>query len=169
VLRLYLTNESYPELRGVRRGWPRSRTWWRAIAHATRHAGLWVFAATQVLIVAGFVAADRAVVLLMDGPWMHDIAHVSFGVAALIVFGYLQSSWGGDIMRSHLRAVSDIARYACPNCGQSLYGHLDEESVSVRCPECGVQIQQAIFEPPHRTPAEFRAFLRKEAAAESTK
>ena len=160
MLRLYLTNASYPELRGVARGWPRTRTWWRAIAHATRYAGFWVFVVTQVLIVVGFVAADWAVTLLMDGPREHGIVHVSFGVAALTVFGYLQTSWGGDIMRSHLRAVSDIARYACPNCGQSLYGHLDEESVSVRCPECGAQIQRAIFEPPHRTPPEFRAFFR---------
>ena len=68
MLRLYLTNESYPELRGVRRGLPRSRTWWRAIAHATRHAGIRVFAVTQVLIVVGFAAADRAVLLLVDEP-----------------------------------------------------------------------------------------------------
>ncbi|MCH7798308.1 MAG: hypothetical protein IID28_07655 [Planctomycetes bacterium] len=161
MLRLYLTNESYPELRGVRRGLPRSRTWWRAMAHATRHAGIWLFAVTQVLIVVGFAAADRAVLLLVDEPRIQVIAHVSFGVAALIVFGYLQTSWGGDIMRSHLRAVSDIARYACPNCGQSLYGHLDEESATVRCPECGARIQRAIFEPPHRTPPEFRAFFRR--------
>ncbi len=159
-MRLYLTNESYPELRGVRPGWPRSRMWWRAFAHATRHAGMWVFAATQVLIVFGFVAADRAVLLLIDEQRIHGIAHVSFGVAAFMVFSYLQISWGGDIMRSHLRAVSDIARYACPNCGQSLYGHLDEESATVRCPECGLRIRRAIFEPPHRTPAEFRAFFR---------
>ncbi len=119
-----------------------------------------MFAATQVLIVAGFVAADWAVAPLMDGQRAHGIAHVSFGVAALIVFGYLQTSWGGDIMRSHLRAVSDIARYACPNCGQSLYGHLDQESATVRCPECGADIQRAIFEAPHRTPSEFRAFFR---------
>ncbi len=120
-----------------------------------------MFAATQVFIVAGFVAADRAVALLVDDPRILGVAHVSFGVAALMVFGYLQTSWGGDIMRSHLRAVSDIAKYACPNCGQSLYGHLDEESVSVRGPECGAEIQRAIFEPPYRTPGEFRAFFRR--------
>ena len=32
--RVYLTNDSYPELRNLPLGWPRSRTWWRAIRHA---------------------------------------------------------------------------------------------------------------------------------------
>ena len=117
MIRFYLNNDSYPELRGIRRGWTRSLTWWRAIARGMRHGDFWVFMATQAAIVAAFVAVDRA--------------------------------------------VSDIARYACPSCGQSLYGHLDDGQNLVRCPECGTQIGRAIFEPPYRTPREFRAFLRR--------
>ena len=87
--------------------------------------------------------------------WLNDKALKRHGV-----FSYLQTTWGGDIMRSHLRAVSDVARYACPACGQSLYGHIDDESPEVTCPECGARVKRAIFEPPYRTPKEFRAFLK---------
>lgn len=162
VFRLYLNNDSYPELRGIRRGWTRSLTWWRAIARGMRHVDFWVFMATQAAILAAFVAADRAVVVFggLEGAAATAVNTV-FGLSGLFVFGYLQSSWGGDMMRSHLRAVSDIARYACPSCGQSLFGHLDDQPEFVRCPECGSHVGRAIFEPPYRTPKEFRAFLRR--------
>jgi len=162
VIRIYLNNDSYPELRGIRRGWTRSLTWWRAIARGMRHVDFWVFMATQAAILAAFVAADRAVVVFagLEGAAATAVNTV-FGLSGLFVFGYLQSSWGGDMMRSHLRAVSDIARYACPSCGQSLFGHLDDQPEFVRCPECGSHVGRAIFEPPYRTPKEFRAFLRR--------
>ncbi len=163
MIRLYVNNDSYPELRGLRRGWTRSLTWWRAIARGMRHVDFWVFMATQAAIVGAFVVADRAVVVFggLDGP-AAGVVDAVLGLSALVVFAYLQVSWGGDMMRSHLRAVSDIARYACPSCGQSLYGHLDDQPDLVRCPECAALVRRAIFEPPYRTPKEFRAFLRRE-------
>ncbi len=160
LLRLYLTNESYPELRGLRRGWTRSRTWWRAIAHATRYGHFWVFVATQALIMAVLVGADRLLVAFVGPEAERPALHVGIALAAFALFAYLQTTWGGDMMRSHLRAVSDVARYACPGCGQSLYGHVADERPEVTCPECGACVARAIFEPPYRTPREFRAFLR---------
>ncbi len=160
LLRLYLTNESYPELRGVRRGWSRSATWWRAIAHAARHAPFWVFVATQASIVVAFVIADRMLVAFVGPEAERPALHVAIALGAFAVFSYLQTTWGGDMMRSHLRAVSDVARYACPACGQSLYGHIDDESPEITCPECGARVERAIFEVPYKTPREFRAFLR---------
>ena len=159
-MRLYLTNESYPELRGIRRGWSRSATWWRAIAHATRHARFWVFVATQASILVLLVVTDRLLVAFVGPEAERPALHVAIALGAFAVFSYLQTTWGGDMMRSHLRAVSDVARYACLGCGQSLYGHIDGESPEVTCPECGARIKRAIFEPPYRTPREFRAFLR---------
>ncbi len=160
LLRLYLTNESYPELRGVRRGWTRSRTWWRAIARATRYGHFWVFVATQASIVVVFVVADRMLVAFVGPEAERPALHVAIALGAFALFAYLQTTWGGDMMRSHLRAVSDIARHACPSCGQSLYGHIDGKSSEVTCPECGARVKHAIFEPPYRTPKAFRAFLR---------
>ena len=153
LLRIYLTNESYPELRGVRRGWSRSATWWRAIDDAARHARFWVFVVTQASILAVLIAVSWMLV-----PW--PVVQVAIALVAFAVFSYLQTTWGGDIMRSHLRAVSDVARYACPSCGQSLYGHIEDESPQITCPECGARVERAIFRPPYRTPREFRAFLR---------
>jgi predicted RNA-binding Zn-ribbon protein involved in translation (DUF1610 family) len=76
-------------------------------------------------------------------------------------------------MRSHLRAVSEVARYACPGCGHSLVGHVGEEATKrrsdgatkgggeiapIRCPECAAMISRDLFEPPYRVPRQFRAF-----------
>ncbi len=61
-------------------------------------------------------------------------------------------------MRRHLRAVSDEAPQAIPGCGHSLFGHLDEGTSSIRCPECGVVVPREVFGPRHRTPREFKAF-----------
>jgi DNA-directed RNA polymerase subunit RPC12/RpoP len=153
LLRIYLTNESYPELRGVRRGWTRSATWWRAIDHAARHARFWVFAVTQASILAVLIAVNWMLV-----EW--HVVQIAIALFAFAVFSYLQTTWGGDMMRSHLRAVSDIARYACPSCGQSLYGHIEDEGPQITCPECGARVDRAILKPPYRTPRQFRAFLR---------
>ena len=74
----------------------------------------------------------------------------------LVVFAYLQVSWGGDMMRPHLRAVSDVARYSCPSCGQSLVGHLEE--AVVRCPDCATRVDPVLFDPPYAVGPELRAF-----------
>ena len=53
------------------------------------------------------------------------------------------------------RFVPKFPRGHCRRCGYTLKG-LTEAT----CPECGAQVERAIFEPPQRTPKEFRAFLR---------
>jgi len=62
------------------------------------------------------------------------------------------------MMRPHLRAVSPEARYACPCCGQSLYGHLSADGPTVQCPECATIVDKAVFDPPYPIPAAFKAF-----------
>lgn len=159
--RVYLTNDSYPELRDVPFGWARSVTWWRAIRHAGRHRDFLVFLASQLVFLLGLIALGFVIAAAAGlGPGASRIVHILCGGAALGVFGYLQVSWGGDMMRRHLRAVSEIARYACPGCGHSLFGHLQDqdERPRVRCPECAEEIEREVFDPPYRVPRRFHAF-----------
>ncbi len=159
IVRLYVTNDSYPELREIDAQWARTRTWWRAISRAARTRDFWVFVAAQAAV---FVAPVLAAAVLSSALGLErgttravDSAAI---VAGAIAFAYLQVSWGGDMMRRHLRAVSETARYACPRCGQNLFGHLDEGRSAVRCPECADDVDRAVFEPPYPIPRHLRAF-----------
>ena len=159
VPRLYLSNESYPELREVRPRWVRSVTWWRAIAFSLRFGRFWGYVAVQVAIAGAFVVAARVVTALDlagDGPG--GFVYGYFVLGWLLVFAYLQVSWGGDMMRSYLRAVSRRARHACPNCGHDLTGQLESVGGPVRCPECGAEIAREVFAWPYRIPPRYRAF-----------
>lgn len=125
-----------------------------------RYPHFWLFVATQAGILAGFIVADRLIVAFAGPEAERPVLHAGLAIAAFLVFAYLQTTLGGDMMRSHLREMSEVARYACPRCGQSLFGHVERGAESVTCPECGVGVDCAVFEPPYRTPTRFRAFLR---------
>lgn len=158
--RVYLSNDSYPELIDVPRRWATTVVWWRAIGHALRHGRFWVFVAVQVAGLVALIVSIAAIGELGLLPVAHEIWVTRLLVVGwVLLFAYLQASWGGDMMRSHLRAVSDKARYACPLCGHSLAGHLDRGGdAPVRCPECATVVGRDLFEPPYRVPDEFRAF-----------
>ena len=154
MLRFYLNNDSYPELREINMHWARSLTWMRAILHAAGHLDFWIFAGVQTLLAA--LIGPLTFTLTRAAGTIPAIAVTLF--ATLTLFGYLQVSWGGDMMRRHLRAVSETARYACPNCGHNLFGHLDGETPALRCPECAERVERALFEPPFKLPERYRAF-----------
>jgi hypothetical protein len=159
VPRLYLSNESYPELREVRPRWMRSVTWWRAIGFSLRYRRFWGYVAAQVAIAAAFLMAARmALAFGVGGDGPRRFVYGSFFLAWLLVFAYLQVSWGGDMMRSYLRAVSRRARHACPNCGHDLTGQLEGDAERVRCPECGAELAREVFAWPYRIPPRYRAF-----------
>jgi rubredoxin len=176
--KLYLTNDSYPELRDVAQ-WARTVTWWNAIRRAFGDARFWAFLASQAACLAALVATAGAVESALDpASPVRPFVHAAAALGWLCAFAWLQVSWGGDIMRSHLRAVSPVARWACPGCGHSLVGHVGKEEATerrsdgatkggeesaaapapIRCPECAAMIGREVFEPPYRIPREFRAF-----------
>lgn len=162
MVRLYVTNDSYPELREIDAQWARTLTWWHAIARAARHRDFWVFVVAQVVLFTGLQVG--AAVLIATAGLEHGAARAAAGasiVLGVLTFAYLQASWGGDMMRRHLRAVSETARYACPCCGQNLFGHLQESAgttATVRCPECADLVDPVIFRPPYAIPRHARAF-----------
>ncbi|MHC5006455.1 MAG: zinc ribbon domain-containing protein [Planctomycetota bacterium] len=163
VPRLYLSNDSYPELREIHPRWTRSVTWWRAITLGVRHARFWGFVTAQIGLAFGCFFAARTLNAVDVGRVVPDgLIFTFFGAGWLIVFAYLQISWGGDMMRSYLRAVSDKARYACPQCGHSLFGHVGGDADRVRCPECGADVARDVFDWPHPIPLRYRAFPRPE-------
>jgi DNA-directed RNA polymerase subunit RPC12/RpoP len=157
-MRVYVSNDSFPELREVRPWWVRSRTWWRALAHAFRHRDFWQFVVIQVVIVAATVGLDRIAVGPVLSATASAFGHVVIFGVGLGIAAYLQVSLGGDMMRRHLRSVSASARYACPRCGQSLFGHAHEGDGPVRCPECAAEVDRRLFAPPYRVPAQFLMF-----------
>jgi DNA-directed RNA polymerase subunit RPC12/RpoP len=159
VPRLYLSNNSYPELREVRPRWAKTVTWWRAFALSFRQGRFWGFVAAQLGIAfCCFFSAHTLNAVDAARVVPDKLVNASFGAAWFLVFAYLQVSWGGDMMRSYLRAVSEKARYACPRCGHSLFGHLDGDTDRVRCPECGADVAGDVFAWPHPIPPRYRAF-----------
>lgn len=157
MLRMYWNNDSFPELREVRPQWARTVTWWRAIRHALGDPRFWGFVAIQACAALAwlFVALEAGQGEIGPSP---RVAPWICAGAGLLTFAYLQVSLGGDLMRSHLRAVSDVARYACPRCGQSLFGHFASGEKFARCPECATKVERAVVEPPFRIPSQFRLF-----------
>jgi hypothetical protein len=160
MVRMYVDNDSFPEMRGIPPHLPRTRTWWRAIIRALRQGDLVRFGLVQlgILVLVLFVAAIVARLTGWPAAWVHGVL-VSVGCG---VIAYLQISWGGDMMRRHLRGVSEIARFACPQCGHSLFGHWQEpppdDGGAVRCPECFCEVDRSLFEPPYAIPASCRMF-----------
>jgi predicted RNA-binding Zn-ribbon protein involved in translation (DUF1610 family) len=154
-VRLYVSNESYPELREIGSRWQRHLTWWRAFGSAFRDHRFWIFVAAQVVLVVG--SWVLAVMLVLEGPGGMNVRAL-WVVLAMILSGLLTVTWGGDLIRPHLRRVSSLSRDACPACGHLLTSQRRSEGGrSVRCPECGADVPRALFEQPHRIPPEFRA------------
>lgn len=161
-MRFYISNESYPELREIRSRWDRHRVWWRAFASALGDRRFWRFIVVQMLLLGGWIVVDRVaarpIVVPSEPAWA---VHAAVAAAALTTWGVLALSWGGDLVRPHLRRVSSIARAACPGCGHQLTGHLDAAGAVVRCPECGAGSPRGLFDEPYAIPRVFLAFGRR--------
>ena len=164
-VRFYVSSESYPEIREIRSRWVRQVTWLRAFRSAWGDRRFRLFLAVQaVILLAWMVLAEfgpRWLGLGFEDRWY---VRGVVAVVAIGMWGLLALTWGGDLVRPHLRRVSEIARHACPQCGHQLTGHLAGDAAIVQCPECGAQVPRGVFEPPYEIPREFRAVRRDRRA-----
>ncbi|NNF43930.1 MAG: hypothetical protein HKO59_10465 [Phycisphaerales bacterium] len=158
-MRFYVSNHSYPELREVESRWERHRIWWRAFRSAGGDVRFWIFAFVQAIVLLSWLAVSQFIMRRWGLGWAHTPLATLVGHAvAIALWGILMLSWGGDLMRPHLRRVSPSARVACPECGQLLTGQLaGAAGRGVSCPECGEAIPGSVFRPPYEIPRRFRA------------
>ena len=170
MIRFYVSNDSYPELREISSRWERHRTWWRAFGSAFGDRRFLLFVLIEVLLRGGGIGAGVLMehLLRFDLPGRLSLWAVA-GICATITWGVLALSWGGDLMRPHLRRASPTARDACPACGHQLSGQLAQptDSAAIRCPECGARVPRGLFSPPFEIPGEFLAVRRRGKAASS--
>ena len=162
-MRFYLNNDSYPEMRPFDSPAERWVIWYRAFRSSLtdRRVLAFVFAQVGLFVFAGLFAWAAASLIDRADPGWRDIGvtiacWVPTG-AACVVSTYLALSWGGDVVRPHLRAVSSICRDTCPRCGHLLTSQRASEIPSFACPECGEPVEKALFSPPYAIPGPCKA------------
>ncbi|MCP5120309.1 MAG: hypothetical protein GY953_56665 [bacterium] len=123
---------------------------------------MWTFVFAQVVVAGAGIGGGSLLAY-----WVHDGGPANPAIILPLVFvptfavnGFLILSWGGDLIRPHLRRVSETARHACPNCGYLLTGCLPPETPDVVCPECGRAVPASLFQAPFRIPRTFLALTR---------
>jgi predicted RNA-binding Zn-ribbon protein involved in translation (DUF1610 family) len=157
-IRFYVSNDSYPELREVPSRWKRNMIWWNAFLSASRDARFLLFVLIQLILVAGWIVLAIYLPGLESATFEVKLgARGLIALLSIITWGVLALSWGGDLVRPHLRRVSPIARHACPRCGHQLITQLAAHTDVIRCPECGSLIPRAALSPPYPLPRQFRA------------
>lgn len=147
--RIYISNDSYPELRNLPRGWERHKAWWRAFRCAVRRSEFWYFLLPTIGLALSFVALGLGVSVRFKSP-IFMVAGWSTVMGAVAFWGWRTITVGGDMIRPFLRRTTDLCGESCPNCGYHLRGQLLGEAVSfpIRCPECGVEFGRESFEEP---------------------
>lgn len=157
--RIYFSNDSYPELREIESRWEQSKTWWRAFRSAFFDLRLWVFALVQILQWTAWWLIHRQLLGTLDLSTLQiQVVGGACLTLAIIVHALLTVTWGGDLMRPHLRRVSLIAREACPSCGYQLTSQLLGTKHLIDCPECGESIPRESFAEPFPIPRPYRAW-----------
>lgn len=151
-MRWYLSNHSYPEMRAIESFWERHRTWWKAFGSSLNDPKMWGFLA----IAFSLACLGGALNLLIDvndliGPHAPSAGVIANLLSIFITIGAavaLSLTWGGDIIRPHLRRVNPRCRTSCPECGHCLISQLESDRSIFQCPECGQWLNRRPFEEP---------------------
>ncbi len=140
-MRIYWTNESYPEMRPLTKRWQRHRVWWRAFYLVRTDWRIYLFflAVGVILLGCGWLDAllQETLRLTVKQALM---LHTGMAVLGVLAGGMLFLTWGGHLMRLHLRRANPLCAECCPNCGYLLSGQLqapESAEGQLRCPECG--------------------------------
>jgi hypothetical protein len=150
--RIYFTNDSYPELRNIPRGWSRQRAWMRAFRSGMRDVRLWAFFAMVILIVVGCAEIGIRIARVVPVEFREYPVVGGFAVG-LTMWCALCVTVGGDLIRPHLRRTTPECGESCPYCGYALNAHLGlvgspagcietpsiTHDIEILCPECGMQ------------------------------
>jgi hypothetical protein len=155
-MRVYWTNESYPEMRPLTKRWARHRVWWRAFYLVRTDWRIYVFLLAVGVILLGFDWLDaRLQQSLQLDVKQTLLLHTGMAVLAVLAGGMLFLTWGGHIMRLHLRRAGPLCAECCPNCGYLVSGQLQAPgggNGQLRCPECGGVYQAREFGELKRVP-----------------
>jgi hypothetical protein len=93
MVRFYLSNDSYPEVREIDSRWQRHLTWWRAFRSAASDRRFWLFLLVQAILLAGWVLLHA---WLTEHAWVRGSArmlvHVICAVGAVVTWGMLALS-----------------------------------------------------------------------------
>ncbi len=151
-MRWYLSNDSYPELRSIESFWERHVTWWKAFGSALNDPKMWGF----LCVAFSLACLGGALNLLVDVNDLLGSDALPVGVIANLLSIFitvgaavvLSLTWGGDIMRPHLRRVNPRCRTSCPECGFCLTSQLQSSRKVFQCPECGQWFNRRPFEEP---------------------
>lgn len=160
--RIYVSSDSYPEIRPIPTGWPRHRAWWRAFRSAFGDSRLWLLALIEIALVLIFIGIREQIVAGFAIGWdARGPVTIAVVFAALFVIAAVHLSWGGDLMRPHLRRTNELARDACPNCGHLLTSQLGdleaarrEQRRAASFDDADQRVDQAVAAPARDAPAE---------------
>ncbi|MBL1216141.1 MAG: hypothetical protein D8M59_01450 [Planctomycetes bacterium] len=154
--RFYVSNESYPELREVQPKRKRHVVWWRAFRSAAHDVKFWRFLLCSwgicllwLPVHIGVIGPRMIVNGTLQDPWKDWVGFIVF-FALVGSASYLALTWGGDIMRPHLRRVEPVCREACPGCGHRLTSQIAGNDETIQCPECGRWWGRSPFEEPYQ-------------------
>lgn len=157
-MKIYWSNDSYPELGPIESRWRRHIVWWRAFWSARKDYRFWLVIVGMLSVailptLLGFLILPEPV--FYNGSSRHEwVLYARFGLIVLsgLLWMVIALTIGAEVVRPHLRRASPLCRQACPECGQLLTSQIEgifEGQDVFQCPECGAWFDRTPFFEPY--------------------